>query len=73
MPPAVARAIHPGRARAGKEDIGIDRIDGQRPDRRQVALGADPLPVLAAIMADKEAGIAAGIDGTRLLGMATSA
>ena len=54
---AVARAIDPGRSGAGKEDLRINRIDRQRPDRRHIALRADTLPVGSAMVARKQAGI----------------
>src|SRR5262249_27127344 len=69
VPAAVARAIDPGRARAGKEKFGIDRVDGERPDRRQGPIGADALPPGASIVAHKQARIAACQYGMRLCGM----
>src|SRR5260370_19055403 len=41
LPPqsAISRAIDRSRARAGKENIGIDRVDGQRPDRWHSPIG----------------------------------
>ena len=66
LPSPVPRAIDPGRARAGEENIGIDRVDGQRPDRRQGPIGADALPPRPAIVAHEQARIAAGENGMRL-------
>jgi len=63
------RAVDPSRARAGKQNIGIDRVDGQRPDRRQSAIGANALPPRPAIVADEQARIAACENGVRLCGM----
>ena len=66
---AVSRAIDPSRAGAGKENVGIDRVDGQRPDRRQSAIGAEAFPPRPAIAAREQARIAAGENGMRLGGM----
>jgi hypothetical protein len=66
---AVARAIDPGWARAGKQNIGIDRVDGQRSIGWQNPIGADALPPRPAIAAHEQARIAAGENGMRLLGM----
>jgi len=65
----VARAIDPSGARAGKENIGINRVDGQRPDRRQSPIGADALPPRPAVVAHEQAGIATRDNGMRLSGM----
>ena len=54
------------RARAGKENIGIDRVDGQRPDRWQSAIGVNAFPPRPAIAAHEHARIAAGENGMRL-------
>jgi hypothetical protein len=69
VPSAVPRTVDRGRARAGEENIGINRVDGQRPDRRQGAVGADALPPRPAIAAREQARIAAGENGLRLSGM----
>src|SRR5262245_50491254 len=65
----ISRAIDRSRARAGKEDIGINGVDRQRPDRRQSAIGADALPPRPAIVAHEQARIAACENGMRLFGM----
>src|SRR5207248_10282289 len=65
----ISRAIDRSRARAGKENIGINRVDGQRPDRRQDPLGADALPPRSAIVAHEQTRIAAGENGMLLFGM----
>src|SRR4051794_38563261 len=54
----ISRTIDPGRTGAGKEDIRLDRIDGQRPDRWQSPIGADALPPRPSIMAHEQARIA---------------
>src|SRR5437762_9492546 len=41
---AISRTIDRSRARAGKENIGINRVDGQGPDRWHSPIGADALP-----------------------------
>src|SRR6516165_1030166 len=70
VPSAVARAIDPGRAGTGEENIGIDRVDGQRPDRWQSPIGADDaLPPQPAIVAREQAGVATCENGMRLRGM----
>src|SRR5580704_13306192 len=65
----ISRAIERSRARAGKENIGIDRVDGQRPNRRQSPIGADALPPRPAIVAHEQARIATRENGMRLIGM----
>jgi len=56
---AISRAIDPSRARAGKENVGVNRVNGQRPYRRHRPTGADPLPPCSAIVAREQARIAA--------------
>jgi hypothetical protein len=65
----ISRAIDPSRARAGKENIGIDRVDGQRPDCRQNSIRVDALPLRPAIAAHEQACIATCENGMRLRGM----
>ena len=65
----ISRAIDRSRARAGKENIGIDRVDGQRPDRWQSPIGADALPPRPSIAAHEQARIATCENGMRLFGM----
>src|SRR5208282_91971 len=69
MQPAIARAIDRSRARAGKENIRINRVDGQRPDHWESRIGADTLPPRPAIAANEQARIAACENGMRLGGM----
>src|SRR6516162_2588569 len=69
LPSPVSRAIDRRRARAGKEDIGIDPVDGQRPDRWQSAIGADTLPPRPSIVAHEQARIATCENGMRLCRM----
>ena len=71
LPPqsAIPRAIDRSRAGAGKENIGIDRVDGQRPDRRQSPIGADALPSRPSVVAHEQTGIATRENGMRLCGM----
>src|SRR6266481_4320054 len=72
---AISRAIDRSRARAGKENIGINRVDGQRPDRWHTPIGpigpisADALPPRPSIVAHEQARIATGENGMRLFGM----
>src|SRR5438067_723904 len=69
LPSAVPRTVDPGWAGAGKENVGIDRVDRQRPDRRQGPLDADALPPRAAVVAHEQARVAACKNGMRLRGM----
>ena len=56
-PSPISRTIDPSRARAGKESMGINRIDGERPDRWHSPIGpigpigGDALPPRPAIVA----------------------
>jgi hypothetical protein len=61
------------RARAGQENIGVNRVDGQRPDRWQSPIGAGALPPRPSIVAHEQAHIATCENGMRLYGMATNA
>src|SRR6266478_1137683 len=72
LPSPISRAIDRSRARAGKENIGIDRVDGQRPDRwhRPIGpIGADAPPPRPSIAAHEQARIATWENGMRLGGM----
>src|SRR6266481_5217780 len=74
LPPQspIPRAIDRSRARAGKENIGVNRVDGQRPDRRHSPIGrigGDALPPRPSIVAHEQARIAGGENGMRLSGM----
>src|SRR5262249_31638416 len=62
----IPRAIHPRWPRAGKENTGINGVDGQRPDRRHSALCADPFPLRPAIVAYEQACIPTCQNGMRL-------
>src|SRR6185437_17177535 len=66
---AILGAINPGRTSAGEQNAGINGIDGQGPDRRQVPLGSDMLPPSAAIVANEHTGIASRENGPGLSGM----
>src|SRR5262249_21037378 len=66
---AIPRAIDTRRSRAGEDDAGIDWIDRQRPDRRQVSLRAHALPRRATSPADEQPCVPAGADGARLCWM----
>src|SRR5215472_3341170 len=69
MQSTISRAVDPSRARAGKENIGLDRVDSQRPDRWQTPIGADALPPRAPIVAHEQARIATCDNGVRIFGM----
>jgi hypothetical protein len=72
----ISRAVDSSRACAGKENIGINRVDGQRPDRWQSPIGpigGDAFPPRPAIAAHEQARIAAGENGMRLFGMGDQA
>jgi hypothetical protein len=69
LPSTILRAIDPSRARAGKENIRLDRIDGQRPDRWYSPIGADALPARPSIVAHEQACIATSENGMRLCRM----
>src|SRR5229473_5897589 len=69
LPSPVSRTVDPGRARTGEENLGINRVDGERPDRWQIPVGADALPPRPAIVAREQARIATCKNGMRLLGM----
>jgi hypothetical protein len=49
--------------------MGINRIDGQRPDRWHSSIGAEALPPRPSIVAHEQARIAACENGMRLFGM----
>src|SRR5271155_4689566 len=65
----ISRAIDPGGTRTGEENIRIDRVDGQRPDRWQSPIGADALPPRPSIVAHEQARIATCDNGMRVCGM----
>src|SRR5215469_2860537 len=69
MQSAISRAVDSSRARAGKENIGLDRVDSQRPDRWQSPIGADALPPRPSIVAHEQACIATCDNGVRFVGM----
>jgi hypothetical protein len=59
---AVARAIDTGRPGSREDCLRIGGIDGQRPDRGQIAGGSDALPGRAAVVRREQARVAGGQD-----------
>jgi beta-lactamase family protein len=63
---AVSGAVNRSGSRTGKEYLGVNRIDGQRPDRWHRPAGADALPACPAILAREQARITTRENGLRL-------
>src|SRR5205823_2186309 len=69
MPAAIRGAEQRCRPGAGKDDIGIDRVDSDGPDGELVHGRIQPLPVLAFILTAVDAAVRATVHDTRVAGM----